>query len=76
VTHDNQIKTLPRTKRCPPWETKAIIPDDNYREFRSLSKTNYDIDNLNNFYKLKDCRNLIKTNGPRVKHVENNPYVV
>jgi hypothetical protein len=37
VTHNNELKTLPRTKRCPPWKTKCIIPDDNYREFRSLT---------------------------------------
>ena len=30
ITHDNQIKALPRTKRLPPWKTKPIIPDDNY----------------------------------------------
>lgn len=36
-SHDNQIRALPRTKRCPPWKTKCIIPDDNYREFRSLT---------------------------------------
>ena len=30
MTHDNQIRSLPRTKRCPPWKTKCIIPDDNY----------------------------------------------
>lgn len=40
------MKPLERTKRCPPWKTKSIIPDDNYREFRSLTQTNFDIKNV------------------------------
>ena len=37
MTHDNQIKTLPRTKRCPPWETKSIVPDDNYVNYITIN---------------------------------------
>ncbi len=63
---------LPRRGRKHHWETKGLIPDDGFREFKSTVSTSYDKTNLNNFYKLNDCRSIIKTNGERLVYPECN----
>ncbi|KRX02786.1 hypothetical protein PPERSA_02276 [Pseudocohnilembus persalinus] len=68
---NNQLQPLARIKRNQPWDTKGLIPDDGFREFRSEQNTKIDPINLNNYYNIGDQRCLIKTYGQKINYPEN-----
>ena len=41
-----------------------------------MSKTTYDVKNLENFYKLRSCNSIIKTNGEKLTYPEANQYAL
>ena len=53
--------------------THNLIPQ---REYTSLSKVNYNVRNISNYFKKGDCRNLVKTYQPRNRYSVQNPYTI
>ncbi|KAL4432987.1 hypothetical protein ABPG74_005360 [Tetrahymena malaccensis] len=69
----NKLIPLSRVNRNLPWDTKGVIADDGFKEFRSVNRTSYDPINLNNYYNLGDCRQIYKHYTAEKKYPENNP---
>lgn len=75
LASDNHLRPLGKVNRQLPWNTKGVIADDGFREYKTLSKTDFNIERLQNFYGLGDGRNIVKTTERPAKRPENDTHV-
>lgn len=69
------MKNLPKIKRAHPWQTKnVIIPDDGFREFRSMTQTQFDITNIDNMKNIKHMNTCVKSNTNKHHFPESNQF--
>jgi len=53
-----------------------VIPNDKVKQYRSTYQTYHDPIYNDNYYKLGDCRSIIKTYGKKVNFPENQPFEI
>eukprot|EP01016_Furgasonia_blochmanni_P004704 TRINITY_DN11816_c0_g1_i1.p1 TRINITY_DN11816_c0_g1~~TRINITY_DN11816_c0_g1_i1.p1 ORF type:complete len:350 (-),score=30.12 TRINITY_DN11816_c0_g1_i1:166-1215(-) len=75
IANNSKVLPLGRIKRNLPWNSKGVMPEDGQKEYRSVYATTYDKINLDNYYKLGDCRNIVKQNTALVPRAEISPNV-
>jgi len=75
ISRNNLLMPLGRVERVHAWDTKGVIADDGFQEYKTTNKTFYDPTLIKNYQGYQDCRPTVKVGEQRKAYPENHTSI-
>jgi len=71
ISRNNLLMPLGRVERVHPWNTKGVVANDGFAEYKTMNKTFFDPTLIKNYQGYQDCRPLVKAGEQKKSYPEN-----
>jgi len=75
ISRNNLLMPLGRVDRVHAWNTKGVIANDGFAEYKTMNKTVYDPTLIKNFQGYQDCRPTMKAREAKKTYPENHTSI-
>jgi len=75
ISRNNLLMPLGRVERVHPWNTKGVIANDGFAEYKTMNKTVYDPTLIRNYQGYQDCRPTTKVIETQKAYPENHTSI-
>jgi len=75
ISRNNLLMPLGRVERVHNWDTKGVVTNDGFAEYKTTNKTFYDPTLLKNYQGYQDCRPTMKVGEQRKAYPENHTSI-